>query len=150
MIWEKSTHHRWVYTPNNLVAPGSMIVAVQETSGNRRPEDLGFKSLFCHLLVRQSWESHFISLSSYWTQVQLIITQKPIIERQVSVESKDALVIRAGNLRRRWTHAPWSTPKILLSWQVLEEKEERISVNYQGRWLDSAPFSIECWQVDSF
>ena len=62
--------------------------------------------------------SLFLPLSHspcYSTQVHLLATQNPIIERQVSVERKDASISKAGSLGGRWIHVPSPTLGILLS-----------------------------------
>ena len=51
----------------------------------------------------------------YSTQVHLLAAQKPIIERQVSVERKDASISKASSLGGRWIHVPRPTLSILLS-----------------------------------
>ena len=81
-------------------------------------------------------------------------SKKSIIKRQVSVERRDALIRKASNLGRRWTHVLRSTLKILLSHKFLKEKKkygrgERISVNHQSRRMGSASLSFECRLADS-
>ena len=51
-------------------------------------------------------------------------SKKSIIKRQVSVERRDALIRKASNLGRRWTHVLRSTLKILLSHKFLKKKKK--------------------------
>lgn len=77
----------------------------------------------------------------YRTHVWLLAAQKLVIEKQVSVERKDALTRKASNLERRWTQAGRSTPKILLNhdcfWREKEGRDGRwgISVNQGRSWV---------------
>ena len=43
------------------------------------------------------------SLQCHWTQVQLLVTQKPMLERQLLVERKGCFISEAGNWGRRQT-----------------------------------------------
>ena len=68
----------------------------------------------------------FMNLFNYYcyqTQVRLVSAQMIIIKRQVSVERKDVLIRKPGNLGRRWTHVPRPTLKILLSYESFEREK---------------------------
>jgi len=69
----------------------------------------------------------------------------------VSKERKDALIRKASNPGRWWTHVPRTTLKFLLSHSVFKGDEGgKISVNHGGRRLGSSSFSVVCRPVDFF
>ena len=85
----------------------------------------------------------------YWTKVQLLTTEKPIIERQVSVKRKSTLIrkvaVQGEGELMSWTN--WRSCSIMT---VFKRKWEKTLRDHRGRRLDSASFSIACRQADSF
>ena len=70
-----------------------------------------FPSIFLHLV----WNYR----SCYWTRVQLLITWKSTLERQVLVERKVCFTLEAGNWGRRWTCVQRPTTLLLIRGQEL-------------------------------
>ena len=72
-----------------------------------------FPSIFLHL----GWNYR----SCYWTRVQLLITWKSTLERQVLVERKVCFTLEAGNWGRRRTCVQRPTTLLLIRGQELSK-----------------------------